>query len=847
MGKSRKFALTDWTAANNALMHYFDGNKTKFAKYVNKSRTTVTDFFNKKLVGESSFRDICFALRLNMEEVSLVDHVPDSLSEKPIDLAESDLNLIEKVREHCCQKIMEQHSKMRLLSGEEIEVKQLYVDVWVLEKPERSHFNTPKSLLENFDIENDRLALSKRIKRKPGLKIAKKNSKLFILGKPGSGKTTFLKNIAINWCNGEFKPDLILVLVEIRKIKSKLWDIWSEVGQELGLEDWYQFATLKRKIKDLSLRMRNSPTKDEAKTFKQQIDDLDEQMRCLPQHILFSQGKFLILVDGLDESDTHELRDAIYKQIQEVSLDYPNNHFICTCRTQVISLFPKDFVLVEVADFKLEQIRQFFLNWFTTRVQSEIEVDELWKTFHSAIDNQPDLRELTVTPVLLSLMCLVFHDEKGEMPTDRSWLYRKGLKLLLNRWNNEKEINAWEVGTKAYRQLRIEDKESLLIEIAAHKFENPKNFILFEQNELAEKISRKLQLAGTQEGVAVLKAIEAHHGLLIERADELWSFSHLTFQEYFTVEWLTRLPPQQLAEKISNLQWQKVIEQLVKSQQPADSLLRLIKKAIDQFIAQESVIQTFLGWLLQKSNFSKGKYQSSAIRAFYFSLVLDIDPAFDDAYLHNQSCALSRHLNRSLALTLALDHDRTLVRALDRMSFLDRSLSRSIDPTLALHVASDDFLAANHALAIAIDYALTLNRSPAPDLLHSLACHLTYTISLDLSPALISYLRQLKSELLTSSSFQEFLCWWSSHGGQWIEQLRQVMTQYLNIGHDWQFTYDQQQFLSCYHQINNFLTVIMGIEGAVSNDCRTEIEEGLLLPWSELQHRQPHLYAELPT
>ena len=32
---------------------------------------------------------------------------------------------------------------------------------------------------------------------------------------------------------------------------------------------------------------------------------------------------------------------------------------------------------------------------------------------------------------------------------------------------------------------------------------------------------------------AVLKSIEAQHGLLVERARGIYSFSHLTFQEYF--------------------------------------------------------------------------------------------------------------------------------------------------------------------------------------------------------------------------------------------------------------------------------------------------------------------------
>jgi predicted NACHT family NTPase len=86
------------------------------------------------------------------------------------------------------------------------------------------------------------------------------------------------------------------------------------------------------------------------------------------------------------------------------------------------------------------------------------------------------------------------------------------------------------VDSEIYRNLGVEQKESLLIDIAARKFENPENFVLFQQDEIATQITQFLQLADRREGVAVLRAIEAQHGLLIERADELWSFSHLTFQ-----------------------------------------------------------------------------------------------------------------------------------------------------------------------------------------------------------------------------------------------------------------------------------------------------------------------------
>ena len=58
--------------------------------------------------------------------------------------------LIQQIRECCRQKILNQYSRMRLLSGDEIGVDQLYVDVYMLAKPEHKHFNSTESLLKEF-------------------------------------------------------------------------------------------------------------------------------------------------------------------------------------------------------------------------------------------------------------------------------------------------------------------------------------------------------------------------------------------------------------------------------------------------------------------------------------------------------------------------------------------------------------------------------------------------------------------------------------------------------------------------------------------------------------------------
>lgn len=790
MERSRKLTLTDWTKANNALNQYFEGNKSKLTKHVKMSRTTVTAFFKQEPLREAEFRRICLALRLNWQEISTVQAIP-AVSFVNAPQLENKTNSLQQVREHCRQKILNQHSRMRLLSGKEIGVDQLYVDVWLLDRSPRTFQVSQNKLLQTFDLRNDRLGLGDRIKRNPGFEVANENAKLVILGKPGSGKTTFLKHLVVDWCKGEFHPNLIAVFIELRRIRDGQWQLLDAIRQELGLETTEQ-----------------------------------------PQELL-KQGKLLVLMDGLDEVPTSELRHKVQDQLREIAKKYANSRWILTCRTQIIQstgAIPIGFASVEVADFSPKQVQQFVQNWFQASGHSDAEAVQHWKRFDNAVSKNPALKELTVTPVLLSLMCLVFHDE-GDMPSQMTDLYKRGIRLLLEKWNSTKAIEGWEVGSETYRQLSVEQKEALLVEIAARKFENPKNFVLFQQDEIAAQIAEFLHLANCQEGIAVLKAMEAQHGLLIERADELWSFSHLTFQEHFTVQWLTQLPPNQLAETIANKQWQQVIEQLVKSQQPADRLLRLIKQSIDRSIAGEPTLNQFLTWVLQKAGSMQTNDESAALRAFYFALNLDstraraldrarnLDSAYDYDLARDLNLDLNRDLDRDLDLDIALDI--ALARARLSLNFDFEFGFYDID---SYHSNFVSHLA--RARTRVLDRVLDLNRT------------LDYELAFELE--------QLETQLTSLENcrnWQHLQHWWQAQGQQWCEQLRQVMIEYRNMGHDWQFSEQQKQQLQRYYDANHFLVNLMKIQGAVSQEILAEIEDSLLLPWDELQHRYPEIYS----
>ncbi len=747
-------------------------------------------------------------------------------SVRPSTLSQLEDTLVQKVREYCRQKILTQHSKMRLLSGDEIGVDQLYVDVWLLNRSPRTFQVSQSKLLETFDLRNDRLGLSDRIVRTPGFEVANANPKLLILGKPGAGKTTFLKHLIVDWCKGEFQPDLIAMLIEFRRIRDRPWDLLAAIDKELGLENWSQIQAINKQIKDKDLKLLQKLKEEEIAAklkeeeiaaLNQEITALKQQLESLPLQVLLKQGKLLVLMDGLDEVPTSELRREVQDQLRQVAENYPNNRLILTCRTQIMTSIPVGFTSVEVADFKPEQVKQFVKNWFKAGGKSDAETEQQWEIFDNAVGRNPGLKELTVTPVLLSLMCLVLQDE-GEIHSQLTWLYQKGIKLLLRKWNDAKAITGWAVGSETYRLLTVERKEALLTEIAARKFENPKSFVLFEQEEIATYITEFLQLASRSEGNAILKAIEAQHGLLIERADELWSFSHLTFQEHFTVQWLTQLSSEELARKIANEQWQEVVKQLVKSQQPADRLVQLIKQAIEQSIASDLRLQEFLNWVFQKSKAVQAFYKSAAIRAFYIAL--------NCALNHNRDFTLDLNLAPALDRSLALDRDFALkcIRDLDDQCDVDRAraLASERNRTHAL----------NHTLALAL--ALARNRDLASDLAFV--------------PKLANAVEQHRAELSKSSSTnEEFQQWWQEPRMQWIERPHEAMIkpiEHRNIGHDWQFTDEQKEQLQRYYNANKFLVDLINITGAVSKNVRSEIEDDLLLPWDKLKRLHPEIYGQ---
>ena len=266
-----------------------------------------------------------------------------------------------------------------------------------------------------------------------------------------------------------------------------------------------------------------------------------------------------------------------------------------------------------MADFDDEQIQQFINNWFHGEDDQQAKTGEkCWELLQKP-ENQA-AKELAHTPLLLTFLCLVY-DRSQNFPNNRSVLYKKALRILLEEWASEKRILRDEI----YQGLHTELEELLLSEIAYTGFAS--NRLFFSQSEIVDQI--KTFLAGNLnapqhlDGEAVLNAIAIQQGILVERAEDVFSFSHLTLQEYLTAQYIDdhRLVEKLVTEHLTDERWKEVFLLVAGVMRGGtDDLLLLMEKEAQKYINTPK-LQALLNWAEEVTVGSQGDYKPVGKRA----------------------------------------------------------------------------------------------------------------------------------------------------------------------------------------------------------------------------------------
>jgi NACHT domain-containing protein len=313
---------------------------------------------------------------------------------------------------------------------------------------------------------------------------------LAILGAPGSGKTTLLRHTARRVFDN--KRRTVPVLLYLR-------DHISVITQDISLA---------------ALVARTTSVTEPSGWFEQHLRD----------------GDCVVLLDGLDEVARHDDRARIAEWVETQIDRYPRNDFVITSRPHGYQSTPvKGALVLQVRSFTDEQVQKFVRGWYLAAVRRATDgtLAEVEQRAHAEADdlldrlrNSANLGDLTANPLLLTMIANV-HRYRGALPGSRADLYSEICQVMLWRRQEAKKLPSSLSGDK---------KEALLRGLAFTMMERRVRDL--PAREVLEEIKVPLQRMSRKVPATEFLADASSNGLLVERESGLYSFAHLTFQEY---------------------------------------------------------------------------------------------------------------------------------------------------------------------------------------------------------------------------------------------------------------------------------------------------------------------------
>lgn len=350
------------------------------------------------------------------------------------------------------------------------------------------------------------------------------HERLVLLGDPGSGKSAFVKFLAISLAGQTLNPETE----------------WSEY---LASDGWTQGHLLPIRIvlREFAASPEFGAKASNICTFiTSSLGVLEHADR--PIRRALSKGSALVMFDGLDELEP-EIRLDVVRAIKALSYTYPDSRYLVTCRTLAYeaererNMRLSEFATATIAPLSRDQVEIFVRSWYGAikergwSIQRDAEAEFLSAT------HRPDLAALARSPLLLTQMALV-HGSYRRLPRDRVELYDEVTTLLLTRW--EQRIGESLIQKLNLPELRTTNLESALCEIAFHAQSVASNRAIgIPKSHILDIMQR--YLAGDW-GKAQLfcEFVEKRAGLLKQLERDTFAFPHPAFQEFLSAKYLAQ-------------------------------------------------------------------------------------------------------------------------------------------------------------------------------------------------------------------------------------------------------------------------------------------------------------------
>jgi formylglycine-generating enzyme required for sulfatase activity len=461
----------------------------------------------------------------------LVTTIEKQVIENQILSLPAQLDSIERVRLRYLKRLWQQCNVLPLAAmggeqdmGQDVSLDQVYIALDTLTRiVVRDNETKPQAIQLDREEEKPLSALD----------AATQFPRLVLLGDPGSGKSTFVRQLASRLaaaCLGETEPlpgwgnCQLPLLITLRDLSPRLSSLSLD-----GLSDGEQQQLLADAVHqqwraDLELLGAGDLT-----------NRLEE---------ILAEWSVVLILDGLDEVPA-SIRLLVRRAVAAVLRAYPNlQRVIVTCRIRSYTgaAVLRDFTTHTLAPFDEEKIRNLIMAWYNAqvclnRLESGRAGERSRDLIQAALAGQ--LREMSSNPMLLTTMAIIHQREVG-LPRERVRLYAQAVQVLLNRWQKHKGLTITsELGGILNDSLKMRAVlERLGYE--AHRIQSIQGSEAdLSRGDILALLEAPEYLGGVALASAFLDYCDQRAGLLIGRGGDddghkprTYTFPHRTFQEY---------------------------------------------------------------------------------------------------------------------------------------------------------------------------------------------------------------------------------------------------------------------------------------------------------------------------
>jgi formylglycine-generating enzyme required for sulfatase activity/energy-coupling factor transporter ATP-binding protein EcfA2 len=375
---------------------------------------------------------------------------------------------------------------------------------------------------------------------------AAQSRRLVLLGEPGAGKSTVLRELAL----------LLALRLTGQSVAIPGWPadaapvpVYVPLGRVAALFERHQH--------------------DAHAALRQAIGDAlegEQHVRAGLRNFLtpaLRSGGVILLLDGLDELPAAvrtQVALALRQLAQDVAAPLVVTSRVLPYRESADWQLPADegWQVQTIQPLAFGQVRVFVRQWYAaladprsdlTPERAAERADELI----AQLQQRPELVPLIRSPLLLTMLAIL-HYNTADVPRDRVRLYEECVQLLLERWEPER-TSPWVSHPRLAERLgnipglTIEHIRNVLHKLAFESHDAPPGDDgrgVIDGERLSGKMVKLFRRLGARDPAAAeeafVRVLRADAGLLQERGEGVFVFPHLTFQEYLAACYLADLP-----------------------------------------------------------------------------------------------------------------------------------------------------------------------------------------------------------------------------------------------------------------------------------------------------------------